>query len=74
MRSLLLNISANLFNVACALTIIVCQRYLLGLGTWKQDKLWLERQAWYVQLQRLRFYRGVEVFHQINFWKIIEGL
>lgn len=71
MRSLLSTILGNCFNVGCALVIILCQRYLLGLSTWKQDRLWLERQAWYNNLQRLRYYRGSEVLHQVNFWRIV---
>lgn len=71
MRSLLNTILSNFFNVGCALVIVICQRYLLGLSTWKQDRLWLERQAWYSNLQRLRYYRGNEVFHQVNFWRIV---
>jgi hypothetical protein len=56
----------NALQILCAAIIVLLQRYLLGLSTWKQDRLWLERQTWYNELRRLRFYRGPEYMHQVR--------
>ena len=53
---------------------VLLMRYLLMLSTPEQDYQWLQAQAWFQYLRRLRFYRGVDFFYQLRFWRMIDGL
>jgi hypothetical protein len=74
MKELLLTICNNLFSLLCAAIIVFCQRYLLGLSTWEKDKRWLRRQKWYNTYERLRYYRGSEIIHQLRAYRLLETL
>lgn len=45
-------------------------RWLLDLSTPEKDLKWLRRQHWYQQIARLKFYRGLEYFHQLKAWHV----
>ena len=64
----------ELFRTACAIIIVLCQRYLLEIGHIAADLRWLRRQKWFYELTRLRYYRGLEWLRQVQAWQLLEGV
>ena len=63
---MLKSIIENAVYVVAALIVTLFQRWLLGLSTPEKDKRWAEQTAFGNLLYRLRWYRGVEFFHQLR--------
>jgi hypothetical protein len=46
--------------------LVLC-RWLLDLSTPQKDLAWLQRQPFMFHVKRLKWYTGIEYFHQLKF-------
>lgn len=65
---------ANLLALVESCLSLILSRWLLELSTPARDLLWLQQQPAYWFLWRLRWYRGVEYFHQLRARKLLASL
>lgn len=71
LMQIFITLLGEIIQVCGAIIAALFMRWLLGLSSPEQDMKWLRRQKWYRELQRLKFYRGLEYLHQVNFWRIV---
>jgi hypothetical protein len=58
-------------SIASTTISVVIMRWLLQISSPEKDMQWVKKQEWCADLKNLRFYRGIEYIHQINFKRII---
>lgn len=73
MNDLLLQILTEIIQLVGITVSVLVMRYLLALSTPEQDRRWLERQWWYREMQRLKFYRGMDFLYQVKARRLLEG-
>lgn len=70
-RDMLKSIAENVCYVIAALIVICLQRWLLGLSTPEKDRKWIEQTKLGSTFLRLKWYRGLEFFHQMRAKRIL---
>lgn len=68
------NIIENCLQIGAAVVIILLQRWLLELSTFEKDWRWVKRQAVYRWLSRARWYRGREIYHQYQAYRLLRAV
>lgn len=66
----------SLFQLAMACCVAIVQRWMLGISTPEKDIHWLKNQAIWryllVSWKIGKWYRGIELFHQLRGWKLVK--
>lgn len=70
MLPILTNLIIELINIGGTLVAAVIMRWLLGLSTLEKDLMWIKQTNVYKFVDKLQFYRGKELFHQLRAWHV----
>lgn len=69
-QAIFIELVEGLFQIGIAVIITILQRWLLGLSTFEKDLQWLKRQKIYGYIISMKWYRGIEAYHQWNSYRI----
>jgi hypothetical protein len=60
------NIIIEMINIGGTLLAAIIMRWLLGLSTIEKDLTWIKQTNVYKFVDKIQFYRGKELMHQIR--------
>jgi hypothetical protein len=70
MLGLFTTLIIELINVTGTLVAAIIMRWLLGLSTYEKDMIWMKSTNVYKFVDKLKFYRGKELIHQLRAWHV----
>lgn len=69
-QAIFIELAESLLQIGVAVVVTILQRWLLGLSTYEKDLAWLKRQKIYQMFVSIKWYRGIEAYHQWNAYKV----
>jgi hypothetical protein len=60
----------NLLQLGTAAIITLLQRWMLEISSFEKDMRWLKRQDIYWLFMDAKWYRGLELYHQYNAFRV----
>ena len=71
-QGITLTLVNNALQLITAFIITLIQRWLLGISTYEKDKTTFKKSRFYRFFERVKWYRGREIFHQARAYKLLK--